>query len=118
VVVLPYEGKWKDVGTWDALTEEMANKLIGKGEIRCESDNSHVINELDIPVVVLDVPDVVVAASPDGILVSHKESSSKVKEISIIDQRPMYVERRWGWYKIIDFTKTEEGNEILVKKVC
>lgn len=118
IVVLPYDGYWKDLGTWNTLTEEMATKQIGKGVISEDSESVHLINELDIPVTVLGVSNVVVAASPDGILVSDKEASPKIKElVGVFDNRPMYEERRWGWYKVLDYTKFEEGKEVLTKRI-
>ncbi|MFX3660517.1 MAG: sugar phosphate nucleotidyltransferase, partial [Ectobacillus sp.] len=96
IVVLPYDGYWKDLGTWNTLTEEMATEQIGKGII-ADSENTHLINELDIPVTVLGVSNAIVAVSPDGILVADKEKSPKIKElVNDFDQRPMYEERRWG----------------------
>ncbi|PAC34385.1 sugar phosphate nucleotidyltransferase [Caldifermentibacillus hisashii] len=117
IVVLPYDGDWKDLGTWNTLTEEMATNQIGKGIIAA-SENTHLINELDIPVTVLGVSNAVIAVSPDGILVSDKAASPKLKEIvNDIDQRPMYEERRWGWYRVLDYTKFKEGREVLTKRI-
>lgn len=119
IVALPYNGNWKDLGTWNTLTEEMATNKIGKGIVSSDSTNTHLINELDIPVSILGVKDAVVAASPDGILVTDKASSPRIKELMKgIEQRPMYEERRWGWYKVLDYTKFNEGNEVLTKRVC
>lgn len=118
IVVLPYNGYWKDLGTWNTLTEEMATKQIGKGVISEDSENVHLINELDIPVTVLGGSNLVVAASPDGILVSDKEASPRIKElVGAFDNRPMYEERRWGWYKVLDYTKFEEDKEVLTKRI-
>jgi mannose-1-phosphate guanylyltransferase len=117
IVVLPYDGYWKDLGTWNTLTEEMATNQIGKGVIAA-SENTHLINELDIPVTVLGVSNAIVAVSPDGILVADKEKSPKIKElVSDFDQRPMYEERRWGWYRVLDYTKFDDGREVLTKRI-
>ncbi|WP_445491756.1 sugar phosphate nucleotidyltransferase [Niallia sp. 03133] len=119
IVALPYEGYWKDLGTWNTLTEEMGTNLLGKGIISEDSTNVHLINELDIPVTVLGSNNLIVAASPDGILVSDKDASPRIKElIGQFDNRPMYEERRWGWYKVLDYTKFEEGIETLTKRIC
>jgi mannose-1-phosphate guanylyltransferase len=119
IVVLPYEGYWKDLGTWNTLTEEMGSSVIGKGKISEDSTNTHLVNELDIPVVVLGTSNLLVAASPDGILITEKSASPRLKEmITDFDQRPMYEERRWGWYKVLDHTKFEDGNEMLTKRIC
>lgn len=118
ICVLPYNGYWKDLGTWNTLTEEMATRQIGKGIISNDSKDAHLINELDIPVTVLGVSNIVVAASPDGILVSNKDASPRIKElVGDFDNRPMYEERRWGWYRVLDHTKFEDGNEVLTKRI-
>ena len=48
-VVIPYEGYWKDLGTWNTLTEEMITDQIGKGIVQEDSINTHLINELRYP---------------------------------------------------------------------
>lgn len=118
IVALSYDGDWKDLGTWNTLTEEMSTEVIGKGIVSADCKNTHLINELDIPVAILGVSNVVVAVSPDGILVSDKESSPKVKGlVASFEQRPMYEERRWGWYQVLDYTKFPDGREVLTKKI-
>lgn len=118
IVALPYSGYWKDLGTWNTLTEEMATTQIGKGVISEDSHNTHVVNELEVPVTVVGLSDVVVAVSPDGILVSDKASSPKIKDlIGSFDQPPMYEERIWGWSKVLDYAKYE-NEEMVTKRIC
>lgn len=119
IVALPYEGDWKDLGTWNTLTEEIDAALTGKGIIAGDSHNTHVINELDIPITLLNLSNVIVAASPDGILVSDKSASPMIKEVmNHSDQRPMYEERRWGRYRVLDYLKYSDGREVLTKRIC
>lgn len=119
IVSIEYDGYWKDLGTWNTLTEEMNTSIIGKGILSLDTKDTHILNELDIPVACLGVSNLVVAASPDGILVSQKAASPRIKEIiGSFDDRPMYEERRWGWYKVIDHCKTVSNEEIITKKVC
>jgi len=118
VVVLPYDGFWKDLGTWNTLTEEMGSQQLGTGIVTSDAVNTHLINELDIPVTVMGIRDAVVAASPDGILVTLKSESPRIKEVmEEVRQRPMYEERRWGKYRVIDFVKYPEGYEVLTKRL-
>nr|WP_088327676.1 sugar phosphate nucleotidyltransferase [Bacillus cereus] len=118
IIALSFDGSWKDLGTWNTLTEEMGTNIIGKGNMGNECEQNHIINELDIPVSVLGLSNVIVAASPDGILISDKEASPRVKElVGGWDQRPMYEERRWGWYRVLDYTKYDDGNEVLTKRI-
>ncbi len=45
----------------------------------------------------------VVAASPEGILVSDKEQSSYIKPfVDAIDQQIMFAEKSWGSYRVLD----------------
>ncbi|RST74166.1 mannose-1-phosphate guanylyltransferase [Siminovitchia acidinfaciens] len=118
IAVISYDGYWKDLGTWNTLTEEMASEQIGKGVVCDNSANTHLINELDIPVTVLGISNAVIAVSPDGILVTDKASSPKVKELlGDINQRPMFEERRWGWYRVLDHVTFDDGREVLTKRI-
>ncbi|SFI28329.1 mannose-1-phosphate guanylyltransferase [Paenibacillus sp. UNC496MF] len=118
VAAIQYDGPWKDLGTWNTLTEEIETPLIGKGIITEGSVNTHVINELDLPITLMGLSDVIVAASPDGILVADKASSPQIKEVmKHSDQRPMYEERRWGRYRVLDYIRYPNGREVLTKRI-
>ncbi|MCK9860355.1 sugar phosphate nucleotidyltransferase [Paenibacillus sp. ATY16] len=117
IVVRPYEGYWKDLGTWNTLTEEMGNRLIGKGMISEDSVNTHLINEIDIPVSILGLSNVVVAVSPDGILVADKSASPRVKDFINYNQGPMFEERSWGWARILDDQRYDDGRLVVTKRV-
>ena len=102
---------WKDLGTWNSLSEEMSTNAVGNVIIDQSCVNTHVINELDIPVVTMGTKDMIAVASLDGILISDKGESMKVKEaVSKIEFPPRYEERRWGTIKVIDVT--DEGGFI------
>lgn len=118
VVALRYAGEWKDLGTWNTLTEEIKNPIIGNGVLSEDCVETHLINELDIPIVVLGLSNVVVAASPDGILVTDKKDSPRVKDmVDGFTQRPMFEERRWGWYRVLDHAIYDHGQEVLTKRI-
>ena len=50
IKVIPYSGKWKDVGTWNTMAEVMADKTKGNVMLDNSCDNTNVVNELDIPI--------------------------------------------------------------------
>ncbi|SFS38987.1 sugar phosphate nucleotidyltransferase [Paenibacillus sp. 453mf] len=119
IVVTAYDGYWKDLGTWNTLTDEMSNYIEGRGYISEDSSNTHLINELNLPVTILGLSNIVVATSADGILVSDKEASPKIKDVLKGDNsRPMYEERRWGTYQVLDYTKNSQGEQVLTKRIC
>lgn len=118
ISVVHYNGEWKDLGTWNTLTEEMNSNLLGKAVVSDDSFNTHVINELNIPVIAQGVTNLVIACSLDGILVSDKSASSKIKDlIDHFKNRPMFEERRWGFYSVLDYCEYESGEKVLTKKI-
>ena len=76
IKVIHYSGKWKDLGTWNTLTEAMEENTIGNARLSDTCSDVHVINELDVPVLGVGLHDLVISASPEGILVADKELSS------------------------------------------
>lgn len=117
VAVVPYSGQWKDLGTWNTLTDELDSHTYGNVHAE-ETDGTYIINELEIPVVCIGTKDLVIAASPDGILVSERKLSENLKHIvDGIGKRPMYEERRWGEYKVIDFVEFPDGFCALTKQL-
>jgi len=102
LAVTTYDGVWKDLGTWNTLTEEMAKDIHGKN-IYLDATDTHVINMLNVPVIVKDVDNAVVIASHDGILVTTKPSSAHLKPLTEqVTSQPMYEQRIWGEYQVID----------------
>ena len=80
VAVLPYTGEWKDLGTWNTLCEELRHQATGNVVLGKNNSNTHVINELGIPIFCDGLQDIIVAASPNGILVCAKKNSETIKD--------------------------------------
>ena len=113
--VIRFNGSWKDLGTWNTLTEAMDEEVTGNA-IADGCLNTHVINELGIPVVALGIFNAVIAATPDGILVADKEKSPELKSF-VAENRPMYERRSWGEYKVLDYKVHQDQNNSLVKEL-
>ena len=118
VAVLPYSGQWKDLGTWNTLTDELHHHIIGNAVMGARCTNTHVINELQYPIYVDGMEDTVIAASPDGIIVCRKKYTEDIKKaVDHLTPRPMYEERRWGSYRVIDDTTYADGRHSLTKSL-
>lgn len=118
VAVVPFNGKWKDLGDWNALVRELPKAAMGKVVMGSNAEGSTVINELSLPVVCDGVKNVVVAAGHDGILVCSKESSEYIKQyVDPIHMRPMFEERRWGTYRVLDDSRYADGSHSLTKSI-
>lgn len=103
IEVLRYKDSWKDIGTWNTLTESMDEQVIGEAILNETCQNVHVINEIGLPILAMGLEDVVIAASPQGILVTDKEQSSYIKPfVEQIDNKIMFAEKSWGSYRVID----------------
>ncbi len=108
IEVLRYTGEWRDLGTWTTLSEAMGEPVVGSGKVDETCENVHIINELGIPVLGIGLKDLVISASPQGILVSDIELSSRIKPlVDSMDQQIMFAEKSWGAYRVLD---VEEGS--------
>lgn len=113
IQVMRYSGQWKDLGTWNTLTESMAETRVGKTIINDTCENVHIINESDIPIFAMGLRNVVISAGPEGILVADKAQSSYIKPyVDKLDQQIMFAEKSWGSYRVLD-----AGNESLTIKL-
>lgn len=103
IQVMRFAGQWKDLGTWNTLTEAMEEPNVGKAIFDENCQNVHVVNELDVPVLCMGLKDLVVSASPEGILVSDKDQSSYIKPyVDEINQQIMFAEKSWGSFRVLD----------------
>nr|MCR5278060.1 cupin domain-containing protein [Lachnospiraceae bacterium] len=103
ISMVPFYGEWKDIGTWNTFSEVMAGNTSGKVCLDSTCENTHVVNELDIPLLGMGLKDMVVAVSSDGILVADKGRSSHMKPlVEDISEPIKYAEKSWGSYQVMD----------------
>lgn len=117
LAVRSFDGEWKDLGTWSAMSDMMHGATIGDVRMDARCENTHIISELDIPVVAIGLRNMVIVAAQDGILVSDKQLSAAVKDVAAdIDRPPMIEERRWGVYTTLDHS-ARDGVYTLTRKL-
>ena len=113
ISVLRFVGTWKDLGTWNTLTESVPENVIGKGIMNDNCENVHIINELNIPILTMGLSDVVISASAEGILISDKHESSYIKPyVDDIVGQVMFAEKSWGSFRVLNVE--DESMTILV----
>ena len=106
IQVMRYKGSWKDVGTWNMMAEVMADQTKGRVILDETCENTHVVNELNVPILCMGCKDMIVAASGDGILISDKERSGYMKPyVEKIETEAKFAEKSWGTYTVIDVQK-------------
>lgn len=115
--VLRYTGEWKDVGTWNTMSEVMADETKGHVLLDANTENTNVVNELSIPILCMGCKDMIIAASNDGILISDKERSGHMKPyVETIESSVKYAEKSWGTYTVVDVQKSSMTIKISMKK--
>jgi len=114
--MVKYDGEWKDLGTWNTLTDELKHETYGNVITDDTGNNTHIFNELNIPLLCMGTENLVIAASHDGIIVSEKSKSENVKTYAMeLKHCPMYEERRWGTYRVIDYVEFPDSYCALTK---
>jgi mannose-1-phosphate guanylyltransferase len=103
IQVTRYRGGWRDVGTWNMMSEVMPSNTKGNVTLDDTCENVNAINESELPVLCMGLKDLVVVASCDGILVSDKERSGYMKPyVEKICGEAHMIEKSWGTFQIID----------------
>lgn len=117
--VLRFAGEWKDLGTWNTLTEAMEDSSVGDAILNETCENVHVVNELDVPVLCMGLKDVVISVSSEGILVSDKDQSSYIKPyVDQIDQQVMFADKSWGSFRVLDIEDESMTIKVTLRPGC
>ena len=123
VKVVPSDINWSDVGSFDALFEELPKdkNLNTKNDkhISIDSKNNLVYGEERI-IATVDVEDLIIIDTGDALLVSKKGSSQKVKKVveklknigSELHNIHLTGHRPWGTYTVL-----EESNGYKIKRI-
>ncbi len=83
-LVLPLDAGWSDLGSWPALWEVEDSDDHGnivQGDAFVEDVTDTLIHADGRFVAALGVSDLIIAETPDAILVSHKDSAQKVRDV-------------------------------------
>ncbi len=115
IQVIRFNGEWKDLGTWDTLTESLSDSISGN-TTAVDCTNTHIINELSIPLIAIGADNLAIVATADGVLVTNKDKSDKLKEY-VANDEPMCEKCDWGKYKVLDRSSDGES-KYLIKHIC
>jgi len=122
-VVVPVEMGWSDIGSWEALWATATRDASGnatKGDVLQHGTRNSYLRSEGPLIAAVGIEDVVVVATQDAVLVSHKSASQDVKRIvEQLEQsgRELHtthrkVYRPWGAYESID-----NGDNFQVKHI-
>jgi len=86
LLVIPASFDWMDLGSYSDLhkaadSDEKHNYVFGNAELE-EVENAYIRNETEIPLAVIGLNNIVVISNNSGILITRKDISQKVGEVS------------------------------------
>ncbi|WAW09097.1 mannose-1-phosphate guanylyltransferase/mannose-6-phosphate isomerase [Oxalobacter vibrioformis] len=123
VAVVPFNGQWSDVGSWNAVADlsspdEEGNRVEGQG--LAHNATNTFIHAPYRPVVALGTQDLLIIDTLDAVLVAHRNNAEQVKDVVVQLEQGQYVEavmhrkvsRPWGWYDSVD-----AGERFQVKRI-
>jgi len=125
VKVIPSNIDWSDLGSFDALYEELPKDSNGNTQtnnyISIDSKNNLVLSEK--MVATIDLEELIIIDTDDALLISKKGSSQKVKEVvkqlkaskSELSQVHTTAHRPWGTYTVLEDTSKYKIKRIVVK---
>jgi len=125
VKVVPSDIGWSDVGSFDALFEELPkdenNNTINDKHISIDSKNNLVYG-IDKHIATIDVEDLIIVDTGDALLVSKKGSSQKVKQVVAELKKTTQLHnihltgyRPWGTYTVLEEKFGYKIKRIVVK---
>lgn len=96
-----------DLGTWKSITRVMQENVIGKAALSDSCKNVSVINDINIPVYVNGLNDVIISSSQQGILVSKKDESIDIgNKLDSFNDTIMFADKSWGSLEVLDVADT------------
>lgn len=125
VKVVPSDISWSDVGSFDALFEELPkdknNNTLNDKHISINSKNNLIYGQ-DKYIATVDIEDLIIVDTGDALLVSKKGSSQKVKEVvkeikksTELHNIHLTGHRPWGTYTILEDSDGYKIKRIEVK---
>ena len=124
--VVPVSFGWSDVGSWNSvweLSKQDANRNAGQGRtVLVDVKGSYVSSDKAL-VGLFGVEDLVVIATEDAILVTHRNRASDLKKLnerlkaempSVLEEH-LKVHRPWGSYQSLDLGDRYQVKRIVVK---
>ena len=126
VKVVPCDIGWSDLGSFDALYEELPKdengNTLNDSHVSLESKNNLVIGS-DRMVATVDVEDLIIVDTADALLISRKGRSQNVKKIvnelkrkgSDLPTVHLTAHRPWGTYTVLEDTPGYKIKRIVVK---
>ena len=125
--VVPADMGWSDVGSWDAvwdnLDHDAAGNAVSGASVMLDSRNNLIRSEDGVLTAVIGIDNAVVIATGDAVLVAARDKAENVKALveelksqnrrEAVEHRRIY--RPWGYYQGVDSGTRYQVKRIVVK---
>lgn len=125
--VVPADMGWSDVGSWNAVWDNLAHDASGNAlsgsTLVLDSRNNLVRGEDGVLTAVVGIDDLIVVATGDAVLVTTRDKAESVKTLveqlkaqnlrEAVEHRRIF--RPWGYYQGVDFGARYQVKRIVVK---
>jgi mannose-1-phosphate guanylyltransferase len=134
VKVVPCDMGWSDLGSFDALYDEVQDdndnavisELSSSPEPICIDSKHNLLLTGDRQLALVDIDDLLVVDTADALLIAKKGSSQKIKQVvaEIKKRSPELTElhslvhRPWGTYEVLVSSEQYKVKRIVVKPEC
>lgn len=125
LAVMPYHGRWSDLGSWQAVWQESgpdaAGNVVSEHATAIDCETSLLRSESDgLELVGIGLKDIVAVAMPDAVVIAPTAQSQRVKEavealkVRRARQATEFPKdyRPWGWFESL-----ATGNRFQVKRI-
>jgi mannose-1-phosphate guanylyltransferase/mannose-6-phosphate isomerase len=123
IVAVPLEAGWSDIGSWDTLYEALdkdEDRNVKCGDVELTSSEGNLVFGNNRLIVGLNISDLIIADTPDALLVAKRGSSqgvrdvvSKLKEEKRREATEASINvRPWGMYQIL-----HQGDRFKIKRI-
>ena len=125
--VVPADMGWSDVGSWDAvwdnLDHDAAGNAVSGPAVILDSHNSLVRTDDGVLIAVVGIDNAVIISTGDAVLVAARDKAERVKDLvellkaqnrrEAVEHRRIY--RPWGYYQGVDNGLRYQVKRIVVK---
>jgi mannose-1-phosphate guanylyltransferase len=116
--VINYQGNWNNLRSWKALSEKVNFQRLGRGDTDTGGANTTIMNELGIPITIVGLDHLLVAASPNGILIASKAAEASLEaKLQALIEPSSYEEYSWGNIRVIDRGTLSSGSQTVAKRI-
>jgi mannose-1-phosphate guanylyltransferase/mannose-6-phosphate isomerase len=127
LAVMPYQGRWSDLGSWDAVWQEgrpdADGNVLSSGALAIDCRGSMLRSETEgLALVGIGLDEMIAVAMPDAVLVARKADTQRVKEaVDALKARSAKQattfnrdHRPWGWYESLAMGQRFQVKRIVV----